>query len=62
MFVKKKLIDYKKFKIFFRMSISELTDQTTYSFLFIVTPLEIISTKSIKNLKKSLLLKLGDKT
>lgn len=62
MFVKKRLIDYKKFKIFFRMSISELTDQTTYSFLFIVTPLEIISTKSIKNLKKSLLLKLGDKT
>lgn len=44
------------------MNISELTDQTTYSFLFIVTPLEIISTKSIKNLKKSLLLKLGDKT
>jgi len=44
------------------MNSLEESDQVTYSFLFIITPLEIISTKTIKNLKKSLLLKLGNKT
>lgn len=44
------------------MSTLEEPDQITYSFLFVITPLDIISTKSIKNLKKSLLLKLGDRT